>query len=219
MVESLIFSATKNFYRFPCARARSNGINNHSSFSGFIRVFFLLSFRVFFRFSSRMSFVWCINYSVKMAFKMDQWRMKYTDKRRVKSQYQKSYRFYGHKSLIEREKGMKWFESGKPEVDRFLILNRFFLCCVHKESFRLVASASFVLSAAFFIILNFYFHFTNSHIWNMIEDRSRFCWTLWIWVYLRLSLTHSLSRSLFRPRQSVNESRIRSQCFFLCEYI
>lgn len=95
----------------------------------------------------------------------------------------------------------------------------FFVCCVHKESFRLVASASFVLSAAFFIILNFYFHFTNSHIWNMIEDRSRFCWTLWIWVYLRLSLTHSLSRSLFRPRQSVNESRIRSQCFFLCEYI
>lgn len=48
VVESLIFSATKNFYRFPCARDRSNGINNHSSFSGFIRVFFLLSFRFFF---------------------------------------------------------------------------------------------------------------------------------------------------------------------------
>lgn len=122
--------------------------------------------------------------------------------------------------IINRErKGYEMIRERKTWGRSVFDSESIFLCCVHKESFRLVASASFVLSAAFFIILNFYFHFTNSHIWNMIEDRSRFCWTLWIWVYLRLSLTHSLSRSLFRPRQSVNESRIRSQCFFLCEYI
>lgn len=123
------FLSNKEFLSFPMCESQIER-NQQPQFIQWVYKSFFSFFSIFFRFSSRMSFVWCINYSVKMAFKMDQWRMKYTDKRRVKSQYQKSYRFYGHKSLIEREKGMKWFESGKPEVDRFLILNRFFLCVV-----------------------------------------------------------------------------------------
>lgn len=72
------FLSNKEFLSFPMCESQIERNQQPQFIQWVYKSFFLLSFRFFFRFSSRMSFVWCINYSVKMAFKMDQWRMKYT---------------------------------------------------------------------------------------------------------------------------------------------